>query len=109
MDRGYIDFSRLYRLHHAGSFFVTRAKKNMVAQRRHSHPVDRSTGLIFDQTLVLQGYRSARDYSESFRGVRYKDPEMGKRLPFITNNTALPALQICALYKARWQVELFFR
>lgn len=109
MDRGYIDFARLYRLHQAGSFFVTRAKKNMDAQRRYSHPVDRSTGLIFDQTLVLQGHYAAKDYPESFRGVRYKDPETGKRLLFITNNTALPALSICALYKARWQVELFFR
>lgn len=109
MDRGYIDFSRLYRFHQAGSFFVIRARKNMDAQRRYSHPVDRSRGLIFDQTLVLQGRFSARDYPESLRGVRYKDPETGKRLLFITNNTALPALQICALYKARWQVELFFR
>ncbi len=109
MDRGYIDFARLYRLHQAGSFFVTRAKKNMAAQRRYSHPVDRSTGVIFDQTLVLQGYQSSRDYPGSFRGIRYKDPDTGKRLLFITNNTALPALQICALYKARWQVELFFR
>ena len=109
MDRGYIDFARLYRLHQAGSFFVTRSKKNMDAQRRYSHPVDRSTGLIFDQTLVLQGYQSAKDYPETLRGVRYKDPETGKRLLFITNNTALPALSICALYKARWQVELFFR
>jgi len=106
MDRGYIDFLRL---HQAGSFFVTRAKRNMDAQRRYSHPVDRATGVIFDQTLVLQGYQSAKDYPESFRGIRYKDPETGKRLLFITNNTALPALKICALYKARWQVELFFR
>lgn len=109
MDRGYIDFLRLYRLHQAGSFFVTRAKKNMLAQRRYSHPVDRSTGVIFDQTLVLHGYQSAKDYPESLRGIRYKDPETGKRLLFITNNTTLPATSICALYKARWQVELFFR
>ena len=109
MDRGYIDFARLYRLHQAGSFFVTRAKKNMDAQRRYSHPVDRSTGVRFDQTLVLQGYQSAKDYPQTLRGIRYKDPETGKRLLFITNNTILPALSICALYKARWQVELFFR
>ncbi|MHB1826245.1 MAG: IS4 family transposase [Steroidobacteraceae bacterium] len=109
MDRGYIDFARLHRLHQAGSFFVTRAKKNMDAQRRYSHPVDRSTGVRFDQTLVLQGYQSAKDYPQPLRGIRYKDPETGKRLLFITNNTALPALSICALYKARWQVELFFR
>ena len=109
MDRGYIDFQRLYRLHQAGSFFVTRAKRNMDAQRRYSHPTDRSTGVICDQTLVLQGYQSAKDYPETFRGIRYKDPETSKRLLFISNNTALPALSICALYKARWQVELFFR
>jgi hypothetical protein len=81
----------------------------MDAQRRYSHPVDRTTGVIFDQTLVLQGYQAAKDYPESLRGIRYKDPETGKRLLFITNNTVLPALKICALYKARWQVELFFR
>jgi Transposase DDE domain len=109
MDRGYIDFQRLYRLHRAGSFFVTRAKRNMDAQRRYSQPVDRSTGEIFDQTLVLHGYQSAKDYPESFRGIRYKGPETGKRLLFITNNPALSALKICALYKARWQFELFFR
>ena len=109
MDRGYLDFARLHRLHEAGSFFVTRAKRNMDALRRYSHPVDRSTGVFFDQTLVLQGYKSSKDYPETLRGIRYKDPETGKRLLFITNNTALPALSICALYKARWQVELFFR
>jgi len=80
MDRGYIDFQRLYRLHQAGSFFVTRAKRNMDAQRRYSHPTDRSTGVIYHQTLMLQGYQSAKDYPETFRGIRYKDPETGKRL-----------------------------
>ena len=109
MDRGYLDFERLFRLHQAGSFFVTRAKKNLQAQRRYSRPVDRSTGVMFDQMLVLQTYRTARDYPQTLRGIRYKDPETGKRLLFITNNTALPALTVCALYKARWQVELFFR
>jgi IS4 transposase len=109
MDRGYIDFARLYRLQQAGSFFVTRAKKNLDAQRRYSHPVDRSTGVRFDQTLVLQGYQSAKDYPQTLHGIRYKDPETGKRLLFITNSTALPALSICALYKAMWQVELLFR
>ncbi len=109
MDRGYIDFQRLYRLHQKGSFFVTRAKRNMVAQRRYSRPTDRSTGVIFDHTLVLQGYQSAKDYPDPFRGIRYKDPQTDKRMLFTSNNTALPALSICALYKARWQVELFFR
>ena len=108
-DRGYIELARLFRLHQAGSFFVTRAKKNMHAQRRYSRPVVRSTGVFFDQTLVLQGYQTAKDYPETLRGVRYKDPETGKRLLYITNNTALPALSICDLYKARWPVELFFR
>jgi IS4 transposase len=101
VDRRYIDFQRLYRLHQAGSFFVTRAKRNMEAQRRYSHPTDRSTGVMFDQTLVLQGYQSAKDYRETFRGIRYKDRETGKRLLLIINNTTLPALSICSLYKAR--------
>jgi len=101
MDRGYIDLQRLYRLHQAGSFFVTRAKWNMDAQRRFSHPVDRSTGVIFDQALVLQHYQAAKDCPQSFRTIRYKDPQAGKRLLFITNNTALPALKICDLYKVR--------
>ena len=109
MDRGYTDYARLYRFHQAGSFFVIRARKNMDAQRRYSHPVDRSTGLICDQTCVLQGKHAVKDYPESLRTIRYRDPESGKSLRFITNNTALPALQICSLYKARWQVELFFR
>ena len=80
----------------------------MDAQRRYSHPVDRSTGVIFDQTLMLHGYQSAKDYPESFRGIRYKDPETGKRLLFITNNTALPALSICALYKAQMAGRVAF-
>jgi lambda repressor-like predicted transcriptional regulator len=109
MDRGYTDYARLYRLHQAGSFFVLRARKNMDAERRYSHPVDRSTGLRFDQTLVLQGKHAVHDYPEPLRGVRYLDPETERRLLFITNNTALPALTICALYRARWQIELFFR
>jgi Domain of unknown function (DUF4372)/Transposase DDE domain len=109
LDRGYTDYARFYRLHQAGSFFVTRARKNMSAQRRYSHPVDRSSGLLCDQTCVLQGKRAAKDYPECLRVIRYRDPESGQRLRFLTNNTALPALQICSLYKARWQVELFFR
>jgi IS4 transposase len=108
MDRGYIDFLRLYRLQLAGSFFATRAKRNMDAQRRYSHPLDRSAGVIFDQTLALQGYQSAKDYPESFRGIRYQDSQTGKRLLFLTNNAALPAPSICARYKPRCQVELFF-
>ena len=109
MDRGYIDFERLYRLHAAGSFFVTRAKSNLKAQRRYSHPVDRSTGLICDQTIVLTGFYSRQDFDTPLRRIRFKDPQTGKRLVFLTNNFALPAITITELYRCRWQVELFFK
>lgn len=89
MDRGYIDFQRLYRLHEAKSFFVTRAKSNLKAQRRYSHPVDRSTGLICDQTIVLTGFYSRQDFDTPLRRVRFKDPDTGKRLVFLTNNFIL--------------------
>jgi hypothetical protein len=109
MDRGYIDFERLYRLHAAGSFFVTRAKSNLKAQRRYSHPVDRSTGLMCDQTIVLTGFYSRQDFDTPLRRIKFKDPETGKRLVFLTNNFALPAITITELYRCRWQVELFFK
>ncbi|EQD26793.1 transposase IS4 family protein [mine drainage metagenome] len=109
MDRGYVDFARLYTLHQAGAFFVTRAKSPMDARRVYSAPTDRSTGVISDQQVMLNGYYSARKYPEHLRRVRFKDPESGKTLIFLTNNTALPALTIAALYKSRWQVELFFK
>jgi len=109
MDRGYLDFERLHTLHRGGSFFVTRAKANMDARRVYSAPTDRTTGVICDQTIVLNGFYSAQHYPEQLRRIRYKDPESGKRLVFLTNNTRLPALTICALYKSRWQVELFFK
>jgi len=109
MDRGYVDFARLYALHQTGAFFVTRAKSSMDAQRVYSADVDRTTGLICDQRVRLNGHYSAKKYPEHLRRVRFKDPESGKTLIFLTNNTALPALTICALYKSRWQVELFFK
>ena len=109
MDRGYVDFSRLYVLHQAGAFFVTRAKSTMDARRVYSAAVDRTTGVICDQRVMLNGYYSAKKYPEHLRRIRFKDPESGKTLVFLTNNTALPALTICALYKSRWQVELFFK
>jgi len=109
MDRGYVDFARLYTLHQTGAFFVTRAKSPMDARRVYSAPTDRSTGVISDQQVMLNGYYSARKYPEHLRRVRFKDPESGKTLIFLTNNTALPALTIAALYKSRWQVELFFK
>ena len=109
MDRGYIDFERLARFHHAGSFFVTRAKSNFKAARRYSRPVDRTTGLICDQTVVLTVYYSRKGFEAPLRRIRYRDPDSGKRLVFLTNNFALPALTITKLYRLRWRVELFFK
>jgi transposase len=109
MDRGYIDFSRLYRLHQAGAFFVTRAKSNLKAHRVYSAPADKTAGVIADQTIGLDGVRSGWDYPAHLRRVRFNDLETGKTLVFLTNQTTLPALTICNLYKSRWQVELFFK
>jgi transposase len=109
MDRGYIDFGRLYTLHQSGAFFVTRAKSNLNAHRVYSAPTDRTTGLIADQTIALDGLRTRRDYPVHLRRIRFHDVEKAKTLIFLTNQTALPALTICDLYKSRWQVELFFK
>ena len=109
MDRGYLDFERLFRLHSAGSFFVTRGKSNLKAQRRYSRRVDRSTGLICDQTVVLTGFYSSQNFEMPLRRIRFNDPKTAKRLVFLTNNFALPALTITELYRCRWQVELFFK
>jgi IS4 transposase len=109
MDRGYIDFGRLYTLHQAGAFFVTRAKSNLNAHRVYSAPTDRATGVIADQTIALDGSRTSRDYPVHLRRIRFHDTEKAKTLIFLTNQTALPALTICDLYKSRWQVELFFK
>ncbi len=109
MDRGYVDFARLYAIHQAGAFFVTRAKKDMNSRRVYSSPTQRDTGVICDQRIRLNGYYASRNYPEHLRRVRFKDSESGKTLVFLTNNTALPALTIAALYKCRWQVEMFFK
>src|SRR5579864_7895466 len=109
MDRGYIDFERLHRLHEVGSFFVTRAKSNLKVHRRYSHPVDRRTGLLCDQTVVLTGFYSRQDFDTPLRRIRFNDLKTGKRLVFLTNNFALPAITIADLYRCRWQVELFFK
>jgi IS4 transposase len=109
MDRGFLDFKRLFRFHQAGSFFVTRSKSTLNAQRRYSHPVDRATGLVCDQTIVLKGFYSHKDFGAPLRRIRFKDPKTGKRLIFLTNNFTLPALTITELYRCRWQVELFFK
>ena len=109
MDRGFLDFERLYRFHEAGSFFVTRGKSNLKVQRRYSHRVDRATGLICDQTVLLTGFYSRKGFEAPLRRIRFKDPETAKTLIFLTNNFALPALTITELYRCRWQVELFFK
>jgi transposase len=109
LDRGYLDFGRLFRFQQAGAFFVTRAKANLQFARRASRPVDPTTGLRCDQTIVLTGPKTATLYPLPLRRIRYTDPDTGKRLVFLTNDFTLPALTIAQLYKARWQVELFFK
>jgi hypothetical protein len=109
MDRGYVDFRRLYALHQAGAFFVTRTKINMNYHRVYSRAIDKMTGLRFDQTIALDGFYTRQDYPQHLRRVGFVDPETDKRLIFLTNHFALPALTIAALYKRRWQVELFFK
>jgi transposase len=109
MDRGYVDFARLYGLHQAGAFFVTRAKSNLNAHRVYSAATDRTTGVIADQKIALDGRYTSRDYPLHLRRVRFREPETEKTLVFLTNQTTLPALTICHLYKSRWQVELFFK
>jgi hypothetical protein len=109
MERGYLDFERLYVLHQAGAFFVTRAKSNLKCRRLYSHPVDRSTGLVCDQTIELTVFYSQRGYPERLRRIRFKDAESGKTLVFLTNHFGIAAETVCALYKSRWQVELFFK
>jgi hypothetical protein len=109
MDRGFLDFERLYRFHEAGSFFVTRGKSNLKVERRYSHPVDRKTGLICDQSVVLTGFYSHQGFQAPLRRIRFKDPETAKTLIFLTNNFVLPAFTITELYRCRWQVELFFK
>jgi len=109
MDRGYLDFARLHRLHQSGAFFVTRAKKNFCCARRYSRPVDKTTGLRFDQTVMATGLETQHDYPAPLRRIGYRDPETGQVLVFLTNNFAVPALTITHLYRGRWQIELFFK
>jgi hypothetical protein len=109
LDRGYVDFKRLYTLHQAHAIFVTRAHRDLRFERRYSHPVDRSTGLLCDQTIVLDPYTSGKRYREPLRRIRYRHIETSKQLVFLTNDMQLPALSITELYRQRWQVELFFK
>ena len=110
MDRGYVDFARLHGLHQAGAFFVTRAKSNMDAHRVYSAPTDRAAGIIAIRPSRWMASPHRKDYPEHLRRIRFKDPESGKTLVFLTNQFALAGRDsICALYKSRWQVELFFK
>lgn len=109
MDRGYIDFARLHRLTQCAAFFVVRGRANFRFRRLYSHPIDKQCGLICDQTVVITGPRSAIDYPDKLRRIKYRDPETARTFTFLTNNFALPALTIAQLYKCRWQVELFFK
>lgn len=109
MDRAYLDFDRLNVLHQAGAFFVTRAKSNFRFKRIYSCPVDRASGLICDQHVELTGFYSKQGYPDRLRRVRFKDPETDKTLVFLTNHMGISAASVCALYKSRWQVELFFK
>ena len=109
MDRGYVDFARLYAVQQSQGFFVTRGKRRLQCQRRYSRPVDKNTGLRCDQTIVLTGAHSTTDYPEPLRRIGYVDLDTGKRFVFLTNDFTLSALDIALLYKARWRVELFFK
>ena len=109
MDRGYIDFERLYVFTLCSAFFVVRTKKNVLLRRRYSREVDKSTGVSSDHTVILTSTKSARVYPDVLRRVTYTDPDTNKRFRFLTNNLVLPALTIARIYKSRWQVELFFK
>jgi transposase len=109
MDRGYVDFARLFVLTLCSAFFVTRSKENVLLQRRYSHPVDKTTGVRSDQTVILTAIDSAMAYPDPLRRISYVDAETNKRLVFLTNNFVLPALTIALIYKSRWQIELFFK
>lgn len=109
MDRGYLDFGRLYDLHQSSAFFVTRAKSNLQCRRIYSHPIDKEIGLKCDQTVRLTGFYAAKDYPEKLRRIKYYDAETDKTLIYLTNNFSLPAMTIADLYRCRWQVELFFK
>jgi hypothetical protein len=109
MDRGYVDFERLYVFTLSAAFFVVRTKSNVILQRRYSHPVERTTGVRSDHTVILTAIGSATVYPEALRRVSYLDVETKKRFKFLTNNFTLPAITIAQIYKSRWQVELFFK
>ncbi len=109
MDRGYVDYKRLYKIHLCGAFFVTRCKDNMNYRRLYSRKVDKTNGVIYDQTIMLNGYYAVKDYPEKLRRIKFKDEQTGKLLVFLTDNFHLSATGIAQLYKHRWKIELFFK
>ena len=109
MDRGYVDFARLHRIHQSAAFFVTRTKANFQFRRRYSAAVDKIDGILFDQTIVLTGFYSQQQYPDTLRRIGFIDPDTDKKLTFMTNNMIEPAITIARLYRCRWQVELFFK
>lgn len=109
MDRGYVDYKRLYKIHLCGAFFVTRAKDNMSYRRLYSHSKDKTMGVLYDQTIMLNNYYASKDYPERIRRIKFKDEETGKVLIFLTNNFHIKATEIAQLYKHRWKIELFFK
>lgn len=109
MDRAYLGLARLHVINLAGAFFFTRTKSNTDLRRLYSAPTDRSAGIICDQTVVFNGYKSRHDYPAHLRRIRFKDPETGKTIVFLTNNFSLPAITVCDLYRERWNIEVFFK
>jgi hypothetical protein len=109
MDRGYVDYKRLYKIHMCDAFFVTRAKDNMNYRRLYSHPKDKTKGILFDQTILLNNYYASKDYPEKIRIIKFRDEQTGKELIFLTNNFQLKATEIAQFYKHRWKIELFFK
>jgi len=109
MDRGYVDYKRLYKIHLCGAFFVTRAKDNMNYRRLYSRPKDKSAGIIYDQIIMMNNFYASRDYPQRMRRIKFKDAETGKVLVFLTNNFNLTANEVAQLYKHRWKIELFFK
>jgi hypothetical protein len=109
MDRGYVDYKRLFKIHNCDAFFVTRAKDNMNYRRLYSHPKDKAKGVLYDQTILLNNYYASKDYPHKMRMIKFRDEQTGKELIFLTNNFHLKATQIAQLYKHRWKIELFFK
>jgi hypothetical protein len=109
MDRGYVDYKRLHRIHNNNFFYVTRAKDNMNYRRIYSRPKDISTGIIYDQIIMLNNHYASKDYPDKIRRIKYKDPLSGDILVFLTNNFQISALEVAQLYKHRWKIELFFK